>query len=82
MDSRTVELLANAAAALDAAAEGFESGSPEWEMTLGVQKQAETLIAHEVNGTWPQMATKPASVECKATHGGCDYPDCPCAAST
>lgn len=81
MDSRTVELLANAAAALEAASEGFESGSHAWEMARGAQKQVEVLITHEVNGTWPQTPPKLASVECQATHGGCDYPDCPCAAS-
>lgn len=54
MEISMVAQLASAGASIEAAMEITESGSPQWESLLLVRTQIETLVAHEVNGTWPE----------------------------
>lgn len=53
-DPATTYQLASAVAALDAASDGMELGSPSWEMIKDVQERAEQLLVHDVNNTWPE----------------------------
>ena len=51
-DPATAFSLMQAVAALDAAADGHESGSPSWSLIKTVQASATDLVEHEVNNTW------------------------------
>ena len=52
-DPATAFNLMQAVAALDAAADGHESGSLAWLLIKVVQASATDLVEHEVNNTWP-----------------------------
>jgi len=53
-DPATTCHLATAVASLEAAADGVGSGSGAWEMIKKVQEEAEKLLIHDVNNTWPE----------------------------